>query len=651
MVTFLKEHPLAKNSDGTLRSRIATAFPRRGLIVTVPGIHATQRAVCVEMINQENVAAGKPKLTAEQEVAEWDQAVDLIVDADTILIRPDPDNMPLAFEADEMLQELVPKRKVKFLNVMNDKVRLAVQRRGEAWRINPLPRSDEQMRQMIRESRIAIGGKPIYYYNAHTGTRWLTCQDFAGLNALDDAALRLHLLEIAGHLDLRNARGRREVDFFLADNAAGLRQMAEVDFTALDAAQLRQKLAEFGRLFIAAVPANLRLDDLENESWRNHMYCALSDQHEEMISEESALGLAPEYFMQVEWLPGAQLADGELIFDAVFDEPLPVSESTEQAPWEDMARGLIGNLVQEFGDLEYLNIGRVSGSLALQRGPFQGRREVFVVQIKQREVAHEILQIIRMQKWGVRERLDQGKDLLRAMIESEEYTEYILDRRLGCRQLGMNLSPRISTRKLTERYAGKQRQLEGITIWSPYFQRDYLPGFATTRLPPDRLRNPEYARGLARLLGRAAAPNLIVGRADAAGRIIFDDGDEVVAEDLKGMPVDIIVADHTGTFGSFREDLMQLAPHYATAVNRRVKFLPDAREFAGIYLQAFIARFQQIQAEYRRRKGGFDHLFKHRHRDPAGNFAYRWECILGRLNAANADSLGDCIKANFTCGS
>ena len=44
-----------------------------------------------------------------------------------------------------------------------------------------------------------------------------------------------------------------------------------------------------------------------------------------------------------------------------------------------------------------------------------------------------------MQKWGIREHLDEGKRLLDAIIQSEEYTEYILDRRLGCRQLGMNL--------------------------------------------------------------------------------------------------------------------------------------------------------------------------------------------------------------------
>ena len=137
---------------------------------------------------------------------------------------------------------------------MNDKIRLAVQRRGEAWRIHPLPRSDEQMRQMIRESRISIGGRRIYYYNAHTGTRWLTCQDFAGMDAMDDAALRFHLTEIADHLNLRNARGRREVDFFLADNAPELRAMADVKFAALEAGELRRQFAEFGRILFPPCP-------------------------------------------------------------------------------------------------------------------------------------------------------------------------------------------------------------------------------------------------------------------------------------------------------------------------------------------------------------------------------------------------------------
>jgi hypothetical protein len=74
-----------------------------------------------------------------------------------------------------------------------------------------------------------------------------------------------------------------------------------------------------------------------------------------------------------------------------------------------------------------------------------------------------------MQKWGIREHLNDGKKLLDAIIQSEEYTEYILDRRLGCRQLGMNLPPRTTAKRINERYFGPRRDLCNAMIWSPYF--------------------------------------------------------------------------------------------------------------------------------------------------------------------------------------
>ena len=33
----------------------------------------------------------------------------------------------------------------------------------------------------------------------------------------------------------------------------------------------------------------------------------------------------------------AQLTEGEMIFDSVFEEPLPANTNADQAPWEDMA--------------------------------------------------------------------------------------------------------------------------------------------------------------------------------------------------------------------------------------------------------------------------------------------------------------------------
>ncbi len=58
------------------------------------------------------------------------------------------------------------------------------------------------------------------------------------------------------------------------------------------------------------------------------------------------------------------------------------------------------------------------------------------------------------------------------MSESDTYTEYVLDRRLACRQLGMNLTQRILTRKVGEIYRGTQARYYGRKILSPYFERD-----------------------------------------------------------------------------------------------------------------------------------------------------------------------------------
>src|SRR6185437_16165201 len=141
MVTFIGDHPFARNSNGMLVSRIATAFPRRGVIVTLPGIHASQRVAYIDVLNEHRANDGKPPLTDDEQMAEWMHSVDLTIDDDdSILIRPDTDNMELAFEADDMLQDmhqfarpdlLMSKRKIRFLRVLDKTVRHAIQRRGE----------------------------------------------------------------------------------------------------------------------------------------------------------------------------------------------------------------------------------------------------------------------------------------------------------------------------------------------------------------------------------------------------------------------------------------------------------------------------------------------------------------------------------------
>ncbi|NUQ66474.1 MAG: hypothetical protein HUU20_28770 [Pirellulales bacterium] len=620
-------------------------FPSHRVVVTLPGIHATQRLAYLELLNEEREQQGRSPLSRHEQSELWDESVDLIFDPDAILIRPDPARMQLAFQADEVLQEIVSKYRIRFLYALNEQVRDAVKRRGECWRVSPLPRSAAEMRQMVASSRIAIAGREIYYYNRVTGTRFLTWDEFDRLGMLEDAELQKHLVEIADFSARTNPHGSPEIAFFVAGKRFSKADFARYDFRAIAPELLHQAFDDLRAAFHEAVPPELRRDDPNDVVWRNRMCAALIGREEDVVSEETLLGLSPEFYMQIEWLPGGRIEEGELIFDPIFEEPSHSGRSADVfGLCDDKARKFIFNFVREHGDLEYVNIGRVINSLSRRRPQDRGRRDVYIAQIKLRDVEKEIISILRMQKWGMREHLDQGKSLLDAMIESEEYTEYILDRRLGCKQLGMNLPSRVTARKISERYQGAQTGCNGITIWSPYFERDYIHGIATDKTPQHKFQSDRYAFEFARLLGAAAAPNLIVGRCDLAMRVLFDDGDEVIVEDAAGMPRELVVADQTGTFCDYLRDLQAVAQEYAVPVNRRLELVSDREGFARIYLTAFLKRFSNIQREYRKRRRAFDTLFKHRRRDEAGSFAYRWEKVLERLDRADPREIQERIR-------
>ena len=643
---IIGEHPMARSGDGKLKSRIATVFPYGNAIVTLPGIHATQRIAYVDLLTRQRLEQGLAPLSREEEAREWQNSVDLIIENETILIRPDPSEMALSFRADDLLQELVPKHRVRFLLVRNQQVRTAIKERGELWRISPLPKTPDEMNRMIGASRIAIRGNELYYYSKATGSRLLTYESFSELKGLGDSSLRQHLAEIREFSAGVNRYGSPEISFFMAGDGISKADFAPHDFAAVDAETLRSVYDALLRKFADAVSPKFHHDSVANLEWRNAMYAALIGEDEKTASEEALLGLGSEFFMQIEWLPGGRIEEGELIFDSVLDLAEETNDPELRRLCDDKCRGFIFNFVREYGDLEYVNIGCVVGSLSY-RTTFSGRRDVYIAQVKQRGIPEEIVKIVRMQKWGIREHLNDGKKLLDAIIQSEEYTEYILDRRLGCRQLGMNLPPRTTAKRISERYVGPRRDLCNAVIWSPYFERDFIRGMATDKIPPQCLADAAFASRLARLLGQAAAPNMIVGRCDTQGSVVFDDGDEVVVENDGGLPVEIIVADQMGTFADYRTDLEHFAAEYAGPVNRRLPLLADPNEFASLYVNAFVGRFSRIQLEYRKRKRAFDTLFKHRPRDEAGSFAYRWECVLDRLRRASPQDLGNLIRSHI----
>ncbi|MGH7968762.1 MAG: hypothetical protein ACREIC_08555, partial [Limisphaerales bacterium] len=308
------------------------------------------------------------------------------------------------------------------------------------------------------------------------------------------------------------------------------------------------------------------------------------------------------------------------------------------------AKNIIFNFIRDYGDIEYINLGCLRESLSLDRPQKEGRRVVFLAEFQALSEPGPIKRFLRLQKWGVWEHLDEHKALLESILESDEYTDYWLDRRLGCRQLGMNLCRRLFLRRLNEIYQGSNAQYRGLPIRTTYFEREYLPGIATDKLLDDRYARPGYAKKLGVLLGRAAASSLIVGRSFDGSRAAFDDGDEVVREGEDGLPVEILLGDHSGAFTEYKRALEDFAADYADPVNSRKGKVPDLEEFAREYLEAFSKQFHLIQEDYRKRRRAFDTLFKHCRYDPAGSFAYRWECVLRRLDKTDADSLLNAIR-------
>ena len=143
------------------------------------------------------------------------------------------------------------------------------------------------------------------------------------------------------------------------------------------------------------------------------------------------------------------------------------------------------------------------------------------------------------------------------------------------------------------------------------------------------------------MLGRAAAPNLIVGRCDPlTAEVFFDSGDELLIEDSRGNPIDIMATDHTGTFMDWQHSLDELAAAYADPVLKRATFLNDPKAFGEAFLAAFTERFARIQRDYLKRRRAFETLFKYARRDADSDLAVRWKAVLDRLETARPGGAG-----------
>ena len=632
----------ARDAEGRLLSRIGTLFFRTPGLVTKRGIHAMQRIMWLEELAKER------PLTPSEEEAEIAESVDLIFTDDQVLIRPNPDRMDLAFRADEVLQTMVAKRSIRFLNTSSAKVRTALRARGENWRMARQPISQDDMAALIEHAKVAIGERPIYYYNPATGTRFVTAGAYAEIKGMPPADFRRQVVEIVTGLNKRNRTGHPEIDLFPAATPIEVkRAFRDLKVAELDDAELKSACDRIALDWRMALPPELRDESVANFDWRNAMCHALTAGPNETTAEEQELvaGISPEFYRQIEWLPGARIADGEVIFDPIYDEAARTQDPELLALCDMRVKSLLFNTTRLFGRIRYINVGRIAASLA--RRPIAGDRRghLYIMQYEEEGEAEPTVMMIRLQKWGVAEHLDEGKSLLQSILEADEYSDFILDRRLMCRQLGMNLPRHIGYGHFAEKYRGSN-QYNGVSVRSAYFVRSYVHGIASDKVPLAKYRNPAWAQKFAFLMGRAAAIDLVVGRRNSITKeLLFDQNYEVVTTGEDGMPAEIRITDHAGSFVDYERPLADFASEYAAFATRRAKYVTEYPTFVAAYVEGFRRHLAETQAAYRARRRAFDHLFSDRPYDTNGSGAYRWACALRRLDACDPDALAAQLKA------
>ncbi len=637
----------SRDSEGHLLSRIGTIFFRTPGLVTKRGVHAMQRFWWIEDINAARAAEGKPAMTQEEEEEELSKSVDLIFTDEYVLIRPDPDHMDLAFKADEELQKIVTKRKIRFLNTHAAKVRNALRARGENWRMARAPISQEDVKNIVLGSKVSIGEKPIYFYNQAIGTRYLTAGSYKFVSALSREEFRAQVKEIVTLVKRRNRMGHPELDLFPTTTPIEIKSAVKaLDVDALDDAQLVAATDKIALDWRMSLPAELRDESVDNFAWRNAMCAAVTAGTNETNASDADLiqGISPEFYRQIEWLPGARIDRGELIFDPLWDD-YNRTHSPELAMICDFrVRDIIFNIMRIFSDVAFVNVGRIARSLA--REPISGARHgsVYVVQTKTAESDEVRLFMLRFQKWGVAEHLDEGKDILQAIIEANEYADYILDRRLMCQQLGMKLPTRLGIAQFPEVYHG-HNQYNGTTIRAYAYVRSYAEGTASDKIPPARFRNPAFALAFAYLMGEAAALDMIVGRRSTETKEnLFDKNYEVVQFGPDGLPVRVVVTDHAGSFVNYLHSFEDSVAPYANVIRRRAEFVTDLPAFINAYLKGFERSLAEAQAKYRDRRRAFDDLFVHRPFDAGGSGAYRWAKTLERLDSCDPKSVAEVLR-------
>jgi hypothetical protein len=636
-VTILGPDFFAADDAGMLLSPIATAFPKYRVCVTGREIHAMQTEVLLEALKNHQIEVLQGEMSPDQEAAAYGDAVSLFTRGAVVLIRSAPEAMEHAFAADQLLQQLLPKECIQFTGIDFSAIRAKLRQRGESWRISARPHSVSEICRGIEASRVHVGTGATYYENAATGGRFLTYAEFQRIRTLlrqdrQEALSRLReILELSRRT---NNLGFQELTLFLPEGTSlpldGLRDLLDTlrrASTLEDLERVERDFAKFAGLFAQAAGPELLVDAPNQCAWRTTMFCRLYSIDEKML-EELALGLSREFHLNVQWLPGARL-NGELLFESNV---------------EPRVRHLITHYREHREGLVSINVGRVESPLT-ERDRSGEEREVYLV-VLGLAMGSEDIRLVRMMKWDVYHRLKQEIPLDQAIGETIQYRDYIFDRLRAAATLGLPILT-YSEIQFSEEIPGR-----GFTPVF-FFDRCYVPGLVSDKIPAARYAQSGFTEHLAELLAVAAGASLILGRAcPRTGKLRFDDGDEVIQFDANGLPIRLLIAETTGSFTAYSAPVSELLPdclkRLAWHLNQaREQRIPRRELMASVYgfAEALATEIERMQGLLHDQFSRLESLFADRGSEPGGIRA-RWESILQRLEATDARGLLRLIEEN-----
>jgi len=623
-VTLIEVNP-TKIAETLSYRRVLQAFPRYSALVMGDSVHAHLVRVFTEYLNEQHRACGAGPIDAEERWCLNSESVSLFHDHDQFVIRPDV--IAHALDADIMLQRLTRPEDIVFLGAEEELKRL-----GMLWRCTPEPITDGEIINFIKACRARVATDSWYFHNRYTGTRYMTVEDLADIrNALDCKPRFLErIVEAYELLTRENRLAVSELALFQLDGPPPLdllSLLAVHEGDVWEAGEAEECAALFDRLVQGvrtATPIPYRNNDYHCEDWVDEMFGALTARSSRgRYDAEHAMGIGAVFHHHIAWLPGAVIHNGALVIDARA---------------RDVVRGLIRCYADMFTGLEYINIGSIQHSRSGRETVDREEREVYVVALKQR---HEVekLCIVRKQKWGVSTHRYNGKSPQQAQDYAAEYTQYIADRLAGMKALGLDI-PDFSHFILE--YAAEGQ----ATVRESFWRRPYVHGVASDKIPAGYLCNPAFRACMARLLGKAAGANLVIGREDALGRLLFNDGDEIVLFSNVGLPERIMLCETTGAFANYLQPLPDQCDAYERKLARFLAGCEEggaSRDELGDLRRAFVAslhrEFVEIRDRYRQDAERLWHLFDHRPYDPNGSYLCRWQHVLERLDGGDIDAL------------